>query len=55
MNSCGGNPGSTLLNGTRRMHTRIMTLTLGLSLLAISSANAQVISGNMTVTGVEMH
>ena len=55
MNSCGGNPGSTLLTGTRRMHPRIMTLTLGLSLLAISSANALVISGNLRVTCVEMH
>tara|TARA_B100001013_G_scaffold176651_1_gene106169 strand:- start:367 stop:480 length:114 start_codon:yes stop_codon:yes gene_type:complete len=37
------------------MQTRILTFALGLSLLAVNSANGQVISGAMTVTGVEMH
>jgi hypothetical protein len=37
------------------MQTRILTFALGLSLLAVNSANGQVISGAMKVTGVEMH
>ena len=37
------------------MQTRILTFALGLSLLAVILANGQVISGAMTVTGVEMH
>ena len=37
------------------MQTRILTFALGLSLLAVNSANGQVTSCAMTVTGVEMH
>ena len=37
------------------MQTRILTLALGLAVFAVNLANGQVISGAMTVTGVEMH
>ena len=37
------------------METRILGLMVGLSLFAIPSASAQVVSGVMTVTGAEMH
>ena len=37
------------------METRIWGLMVGLSLFAVTSADAQVVSGVMTVTGAEMH
>lgn len=37
------------------MPVRTWTLVLGISLLAISSANGQVVRGSMVVTGAEMH
>ena len=37
------------------MDTRIWGLMIGLSLVASSTASAQVVSGVMTVTGAEMH
>jgi hypothetical protein len=37
------------------MDTRIWGLMVGLSLVALSTASAQVVSGVMTITGAEMH
>ena len=37
------------------MQFRVLGFVLGISLLAASSANAQVVSGVLTVTGAEMH
>ena len=37
------------------MNTKYWMLTFGISLVAVSTANAQVESGVMTVTGAEMH
>ena len=37
------------------MSMKISVVVLGLSLLAIEPASAQVISGVLTVTGAEMH
>ena len=37
------------------MQTKILGMMVGLSLFSLQSANAQVVSGVMTVTGVEMH
>lgn len=37
------------------MNTKYWALTFGISLFAISTAEAQVVSGVMTVTGAEMH
>ena len=37
------------------MNKKYWALTLGISLFAVSTADAQVVSGVMTVTGAEMH
>ena len=37
------------------MKLRTMALMFGLTTLAVSAADAQVVSGVMTVTGAEMH
>ncbi len=37
------------------MKTRFWGLAIGLSLFAVPSASAQIVSGVMTVTGAEMH
>jgi hypothetical protein len=37
------------------MKTKIWGMMFGITLLAVSPASAQVVSGVMTVTGAEMH
>lgn len=37
------------------MQTKILGIMFGLSLFSVQSADAQIVSGVMTVTGVEMH
>ena len=37
------------------MQTKVLGIMFGLSLFSVQSVDAQVISGVMTVTGVEMH
>ena len=37
------------------MQTKILGIMVGLSLFSVQSARAQIVSGVMTVTGVEMH
>jgi hypothetical protein len=37
------------------MQAKILGIMIGLSLFSVPSADAQIISGVMTVTGVEMH
>ena len=37
------------------MQSKILAFMFGLPLIAVSSVSAQVVSGVMTVTGVEMH
>ena len=37
------------------METKILGIVVGLSLLAVNSAESQIVNGVMTVTGAEMH
>ena len=37
------------------MQTKILGIMFGLSLFSVQPAGAQIVSGVMTVTGVEMH